>query len=118
MDFLLTFINPIALRKAKIVYNFDLSGCKRVSMSLGKAKELNRFCDLDLILKDIILYAHYLLKQWMDFLQACMDLSLEQAKAAELAKVLFNTSSTCNRSFTKLALVTDFSMQWQKNVKF
>ena len=26
------FCNPIALRKAKIVYNFGLSGCNRVSL--------------------------------------------------------------------------------------
>ena len=29
-------LNPIALRKAKIVYNFGLSGCNRVKTMKGK----------------------------------------------------------------------------------
>ena len=41
-----TAINPIALRKAKIVYNFGLSECKRVKnpIALRKAKIVYNFC--------------------------------------------------------------------------
>ena len=34
-EFTFVFFNPVALRKAKIVYNFGLSECNRVKPSVG-----------------------------------------------------------------------------------
>ena len=38
-------INPIALRKAKIVYNFGLSGCNRVKIAVFMKKREYIVCD-------------------------------------------------------------------------
>ena len=38
------FINPIALRKAKIVYNFGLSECNRVKLDNNQTLIVNQLC--------------------------------------------------------------------------
>ena len=37
------YINPIALRKAKIVYNFGLSECNRINMSFCTILALSHY---------------------------------------------------------------------------
>ena len=37
-------LNPIALRKAKIVYNFGLSGCNRVKQNIVGCHNDPNFC--------------------------------------------------------------------------
>ena len=43
-DLLSLYINPVALRKAKIAYNFGLSGCSRVNTGSSPSRIISDLC--------------------------------------------------------------------------